>query len=175
MFCGWFSSSGRPRLSHCSCEPLSLLARAWGPQVSVKHLLLILTHSSLCSPPSVSHWLSSSSVLELSLWSPPQLPASMPTHSLHSGQRTSLKRPAWWICPRCKALGRLRDKARLDADPRRLRVCLRFSLQRWASSLAPGSAAGLPIQPASHACLLAWPSPCCDPGLCVDGMFSRPS
>lgn len=126
-FCGWFSSSGRPRLSHCSCEPLSLLARAWGPQVSVKHLLLILTDGSLCSQPSVSHWLSSSSVLKLSLWSPPQLPGSVPTHSLHSGQRTSLKRPAWWVCPRRKALGCL------DADPRRLRVYPRFSLQCWAS------------------------------------------
>lgn len=33
----------------------------------------------------------------------------------------------------------------------------------------------LPTRPASQAHLLAWPAPCCDSGLCVDVMFSRPS
>lgn len=170
-----------PPLADRVCLIPVVSPRAWGSCIGrlsiVRHLLLILTHGALCSLPSLPHGLSSSSVLELSPWSPPQLQTSVPTHSLHSGQRMSLKRPTWWICPQRKALGRLRDKARLNADPRRPCICLRFSLQRLG--LLPGPLAlllgSLPTRPASHAHLLAWPAPCCDSSLCIDVMFSRPS
>ena len=140
-----------PPLADRVCLIPVVSPRAWGSCIGrlsiVRHLLLTLTHGALCSLPSLPHGLSSSSVLELSLWSLPQLQTSVPTHSLHSGQRMSLKRPAWWICPSVKLWGASGTKQGSTLTHGGHVSACGSLCSGWASSLAPWLCSWAPSPP----------------------------